>query len=121
MVKTFGLTHISLAVMDTERSLHFYQRVFGVEVTYRDPGIIQATTPGCHDMIVFDQTIPPTGQVGGIAHFGFRLISPGDIDLAVAKVDRAGGTILRRGEFSPGYTFAYVQDPDGYEIEIWYE
>jgi len=27
----------------------------------------------------------------------------------------------RQGEFSPGFPFAYVADPDGYEIEIWYE
>ena len=121
MVKTFGLTHISPAVRDMERSLRFYQQVFGVEVTYRDTGTIQVTTPGCHDVIVFDQTISLPSQAGGITHFGFRLISPGDIDSAVAEVESAGGKILRRGEFSPGYPFAYAQDPDGYEIEIWYE
>jgi hypothetical protein len=29
--------------------------------------------------------------------------------------------VLRRGEFAPGLPFAYVHDPDGYEIEIWFE
>jgi hypothetical protein len=33
----------------------------------------------------------------------------------------AGGKLLRRGEFSPGYPNAYIADPDGYELEIWYE
>jgi hypothetical protein len=33
----------------------------------------------------------------------------------------AGGKLLRRGEFSPGFPFAYVSDPDDYEIEIWFE
>jgi len=28
---------------------------------------------------------------------------------------------VRRGEFRPGLPYAYVLDPDGYEIEIWYE
>jgi catechol 2,3-dioxygenase-like lactoylglutathione lyase family enzyme len=121
MVRTFGLTHISLAVEDAERSLRFYHRVFGVEASYRDSGTIQAATPGCHDVIVFDQTATQPGKPGGVGHFGFRLIAPGDIDLAVAEVERAGGKILRRGEFSPGYPYAYVEDPDGYEIEIWYE
>ncbi len=41
---------------------------------------------------------------------------PGEHD-----VERAGGMLLRRGEFAPGYSYAYVADPDGYEIEIWYE
>jgi predicted enzyme related to lactoylglutathione lyase len=39
-------------------------------------------------------------------------ISPGDIDAAVDEVERAGGKLLRRGEFSPGYPYAYVADPD---------
>lgn len=30
MVKTHGLTHISLTVRDPERSLRFYREVFGV-------------------------------------------------------------------------------------------
>jgi catechol 2,3-dioxygenase-like lactoylglutathione lyase family enzyme len=34
---------------------------------------------------------------------------------------RGGGTLLRRGQFAPGFPFAYVADPDGYEIEIWFE
>jgi hypothetical protein len=29
--------------------------------------------------------------------------------------------MMRRGEFAPGFPFAYVADPDGYEIEIWFE
>ena len=47
--------------------------------------------------------------------------SPADIDFAIREVERAGGRLLRRGEFSPGFPFAYVSDPDGYEIEIWFE
>ena len=57
----------------------------------------------------------------GLTHFGFRLVDASDIDLAVREVERAGGTLLRRGEFSPGFPYAYVADPDGYEIEIWFE
>ncbi len=39
----------------------------------------------------------------------------------IAEVERAGGRLLRRGEFAPGLPYAYVADPDGYEIEIWFE
>jgi catechol 2,3-dioxygenase-like lactoylglutathione lyase family enzyme len=65
-------------------------------------------------MIVFDQNAAHPGQAGGVTHFGFRLLSAADID-------RAGGKILRRGEFSPGIPHVYVTDPDGYQIEIWFE
>ncbi len=63
----------------------------------------------------------PAGLKGGVAHFGFRLVDAADIDRAIAEVERAGGRLLRRGEFAPGLPYAYVADPDGYEIEIWFE
>jgi len=121
MVKTHGLTHISLAVRDPARSLQFYASVFGVREYYRDENQIQVQGPGAHDVIAFERAESVAGKVGGISHFGFRLTTASDIDLAVAEVERAGGRILRRGEFSPGFPFAYVADPDGYEIEIWFE
>jgi hypothetical protein len=43
-----------------------------------------------------------SGRSAGIAHFGFRLIDPGDIDEAVAAIQQAGGTVLSRGELVPG-------------------
>jgi catechol 2,3-dioxygenase-like lactoylglutathione lyase family enzyme len=75
MIRTRGLTHISLAVRDIERSAAFYGHVFGAR----------------------------------------------DIDRAVAEVERAGGKLLRRGEFRLGMPYAVVADPDGCEVEICYE
>lgn len=121
LIKTHRLTHISLAVRDPERSLRFYETVFGVHEYYRDDNSIQVQGPGSHDVIAFEKDLTKAGITGGIAHFGFRLTDPADIKAAVREVKRAGGKILRRGEFSPGFPFAYVADPDGYEIEIWYE
>jgi catechol 2,3-dioxygenase-like lactoylglutathione lyase family enzyme len=121
MVRTYGLTHINLAVRDAKQSLHFYRQVFGVEEYGRGSGLVHARTPDCHDVITFDEHAPDAGESRGIVHFGFRLVSAGDIDAAVDQAERAGGKLLRRGEFSPGYPYAYVADPDGYEVEIWYE
>jgi catechol 2,3-dioxygenase-like lactoylglutathione lyase family enzyme len=121
MVETHGLTHLSLAVRDLERSLEFYSAVFGVREYYRDDGQIQVQGPGPHDVIAFEKAEATAGVIGGITHFGFRLRRPSDIDLAVSEVERAGGELLRRGEFAPGFPFAYVSDPDGYEIELWFE
>jgi catechol 2,3-dioxygenase-like lactoylglutathione lyase family enzyme len=121
MIKTHGLTHLSLAVADPDRSLRFYQQVFGVREYYRDETSIQVQGPGPKDVIAFEKDAAKAGSTGGIGHFGFRLIDPADIDAAVMEVERAGGRLLRRGEFSPGFPYAYVTDPDGYEIEIWFE
>ncbi|MCU1263431.1 MAG: lactoylglutathione lyase [Bryobacterales bacterium] len=125
MVRTYGLTHINLLVRDVERSLHFYGEVFGVTEYARGDGLVHCKTPGAHDVITFCEergvAEQVAGHAAGIAHFGFRLVSPDDIDAAVVAATGAGGTLLRRGEFSPGFPYAYVADPDGYEVEIWYE
>ncbi len=121
MVETYGLTHISLAVAEPQRSLEFYTRVFGVKEYFRDEQQIQVQGPGPHDVLAFERNAPKAGVRAGIDHFGFRLKQAGDIDRAVDEVLKAGGKLLRRGEFAPGFPFAYVADPDGYEIEIWFE
>jgi catechol 2,3-dioxygenase-like lactoylglutathione lyase family enzyme len=87
-------------------------------VTHR---AFRCRAPGPHDVLAFERAKEGAGKPGGISHFGFRLVDAADIDAAVAEVERAGGKLLRRGEFSPGQPYAYVHDPDGHEIEIWYE
>jgi catechol 2,3-dioxygenase-like lactoylglutathione lyase family enzyme len=120
-VRTHGLTHIALAVKDPQRSLEFYRRVFGVEEYYRDTTTIQVRGPGPHDVLAFERAPASAGAAGGIIHFGFRLTRPDDIGAAVDAVEAAGGSVTSQGEFAPGVPYAFVRDPDGYEIEIWYE
>ena len=120
-IKTFGLTHISLRVTDTERSLQFYQKVFGVQVMYRQDALLQVQTPGSNDIIVFEKGDSQKGNGGGIKHFGFRLQSPIDIQLAAEAITNAGGIIEELGEFVPGEPYIFFWDPDGYEVEVWYE
>jgi catechol 2,3-dioxygenase-like lactoylglutathione lyase family enzyme len=120
-IPTLGLSHVSLAVRDPQRSLDFYARAFGVREYYRDEAQVQVLGPGPHDVLAFVREPANAGKAGGIGHFGFRLARPDDIEAVVAGALAAGGTLLRRGEFAPGLPFAYVADPDGYEIELWFE
>lgn len=120
--KTYGLTHLAIAVNDIDRTMKFYQCVFDMQIMYHENGFIQLTTPGCNDILVFEEKKDrPIGQTGGIAHFGFRLKKPTDIDEIIDKVIIAGGTIIEKGEFVPGSPYVFFKDPDGYEIEVWYE
>jgi catechol 2,3-dioxygenase-like lactoylglutathione lyase family enzyme len=121
MIETHGLTHISLAVEDPERALRFYADAFGFREYFRDATSIQARRDGGWEVIAFERDAARAGQGGGVSHFGFRLVRASDIDVAVEIAIEAGGTLLRRGEFALGFPFAYVSDPDGYEIEIWFE
>src|SRR5256886_7972470 len=119
MVQTYGLTHISLAVRDLGRALRFYEQVFGLREYGRGDGLVHTQASGRHDIITFAEDPATAGLSGGVAHFGFRLVDPEDIDRAISEVECAGGRLLRRGKFAPGLPYAYVTDPDGYGIEIW--
>ena len=120
-VRTHGLSHVALAVKDPERSLAFYEQVFGVEAYFRDEDEIQVKGPGAHDVLAFTRDDAFLGREGAIRHIGFRLVDPADIDAAVEVALSAGGRLHRRGDFAPGCPYAFVYDPDGIEIEIWYE
>ena len=121
MIKTFGLTHLALTVSDLERSFQFYHDVFGMLAVYREKNLLQAQTPGARDILVLEEGTENVGKSGGIKHFGFRLADARDIDRAAAAIERAGGKIVRRGEFCPGEPYVFFTDPDGYEVEVWYE
>jgi catechol 2,3-dioxygenase-like lactoylglutathione lyase family enzyme len=121
VIRTYGLTHIALGVRDVDRSALFYKQVFGSVEVYRQEGFVQLQTPGTRDVLVLEEDTKRAGRGGGIAHFGFRLIDPADIDRARTTVEAAGGTIREHGEFVPGEPYLFALDPDGYELEIWYE
>ncbi|MEM8766087.1 MAG: VOC family protein [Pseudomonadota bacterium] len=120
MIKTHGLSHLNLEVSDPDRSLRFYEALFGVEEYFRDETSIQVLGPGPHDVLAFVKS-DRAGTRGGLSHFGFRLTDPADLDDALREAEAAGAEILRSGEFEAGYPYLYILDPDGYEIEIWYE
>lgn len=119
--KTYGLTHIAIAVKDLDETLRFYQKVFEVEVMYRKVDFLQVTTPGADDIIVFEKKKADYGKTGGIAHFGFKLRKAGDIGEMAKRIKSAGGTIIDKGEFVPGEPYIFFKDPDGYDVEIFYE
>ena len=120
-IRTHGLTHIALAVRDAKRSLRFYQKLFGVVAVYEEEDFIQAQTPGSRDVLVFEEAPTKAGRRGGVSHFGFRLIQAADMDRALRAVKAAGGEILSHGKFCPGEPYLFFRDPDGYEVEVWYE
>ena len=121
MIKTRGVSHVNLAVRSLSRSAAFYQQVFGMEEIVRYSTFASLRTPGAADVLSLDENAElaeKAGDNGGITHWGFLLQAPDALDAAIAEVEGAGGKLLERGEHLPGAPFAYVQDPDGYTIEL---
>ena len=120
MIPTFGLTHVGLMVRDPEVSLRFYEALFGVREYFRDERSIQVLGPGAQDVIAFERAESASGR-GAIDHIGFRLKDPADIAIALSEVRAIGATIVSQGEFGPGSPYLNILDPDGNQIEIWFE
>ena len=119
---TYGLTHLAISVQDVSRTKKFYHDIFGMETMYDQQGFLQMTTPGCQDILVFEENKNSAiGNTGGIVHFGFRLKEAKDIDEMITRVIAAGGQIIDKGEFVKGSPYVFFKDPDGYEVEIWFE
>lgn len=122
MTLTYGLTHIALKVKDLQATKKFYCDVFDMKVMYDEESFIQLTTKGCNDILVFEKADDrDIGNAGGIIHYGFRLKDPGQIDVMKDRIVLAGGVIRDKGEFVPGSPYIFFSDPDGYEVEVWYE
>ena len=120
MVQSFGLSHISLATKDLARAALFYQQVFGMLIIERHEKSLVLQTPGTKDMLALELR-PQLYPKSNILHFGFRLKAAQDIDEAIVLAARVGGSVLKCGEFAPGCPFAYLTDPEGNKIEIWYQ
>ena len=119
-----ALDHAALHVADLDRSAAFYERVFGLERLEApgDPAVIRWLGLGngteLH-LIRYDGAVPPTTRA---VHFALRVP---DLDAVVARVRSLGvaysdwpgapSAVSVRGD---GVRQIYVQDPDGYWIEV---
>lgn len=122
MIKTRGLEHVHFIVGDAERSLRFYQQVFGAEESFRlaPKRMVFLKIPRTGSAIVLHESEDASeraGKRGGIDHVGLP-VEAADLAPAVDEVERAGGRLIERGEHAPGVPYAYVADPDGNVIEL---
>jgi catechol 2,3-dioxygenase-like lactoylglutathione lyase family enzyme len=121
MGETFGISHIAMKVSDLDRAVQFYENAFGAKQYFRGEHSAQVLGPGPTDVIAFELVPHEAGVAGGLIHFGLRLAAPSALDGLLERVLAAGGTLKERGDFGDNQPYAFVLDPEGYEIEIWYE
>ena len=121
---TVTFDHTALHVADLDRSVAFYERLFGIAEIEApgDPAVIRWLSLGGDDQLHLidygDGSVEPTKAV----HFALGV---SDFDALVARVQRLGvpysdwpgvaGAVSLRPD---GVRQIYVQDPDGYWIEV---
>jgi catechol 2,3-dioxygenase-like lactoylglutathione lyase family enzyme len=107
-----------LPVADLDRSIAFYSALLDARVLLHDERVAEIGTPGAHDVI----TLEKKDDAAPLAtHIGFRLVEPIAKDELVAAVEAAGGSVVESGEFGPGMPYVFALDPDGHQVELWFE
>jgi catechol 2,3-dioxygenase-like lactoylglutathione lyase family enzyme len=109
------LTHLNLDARDLDASCRFYGEFLGLPVIRRD-GTLRVEHPSY--LLVINAGEP---QVSGTFHFGFRVADAGDVDAWIERLrSHRVPIIVEPKEAGPVYV-ARVEDPDGYNIEIYAE
>jgi catechol-2,3-dioxygenase len=125
MIKVKGLNHAVLTVSDLERSLRFYQSVFGFKEIARTGPMAFMRAPGStnhHDLgflALGERAVRPPRNAVGLFHLAWEV--PAIEDLATAKRALVDAGALS-GESDHGATKSlYGVDPDGHEFEIMWQ
>ena len=115
--------HTRMRVNDLEKTLEFYQRVFGLEVTRRHESprgskLAFLSVPNSDEEIEIT-FFPGSGPVKvqeDLMHLAFEVESMGEFQKHLSSI----GVALSDGptKSSSGSTFAFVDAPEGYEIEV---
>ena len=105
---------MSLGVSDLAKSEQFYRNVLGLTPKPVD-GDMHIRCGDFH--IVLTET-PPAGRAK--FHFGFKVGTPGEVD-AWAERAKKYGARMDPAHDRDGGRVVYINDPDDYVIEIYYE
>ena len=110
-----GLFHVAINVTDLDRSVRFYTGMFRIDVLRQEEDLAILHTPGTEDSFVLFRATGPVAP-SGIAHFGFK-VDDHNFDLAMDHVQKNGITVVSAPVRATG-RFLYIEDPDGYVIQI---
>jgi catechol 2,3-dioxygenase-like lactoylglutathione lyase family enzyme len=115
LMKARGLRHLALKTRDLKATERFYTSLLGMKVAFRYPSMVFFRSPGGEDLLNFarvSRRFDPAA--GGLDHFGIEM----DRKRFRAVKDRlkAEGIKLagRRGQWG-----IYVNDPNGYTVEVY--
>lgn len=125
-----GLTHVALAVTDSDASADFYGRFAELSVVHRRPtddpslsGEVLWLSDGSRPFVVVLVPQPTVHHVlkGPLNHLGVGVAAPSVVDERVRMAIGEGRTATQPKQDPPpvGY-WAVIQDPDGHTLELSY-
>ena len=126
MVKPKKLGHLVLRVRDLERSEAFYTEVLGLEVTTRIPGVMvfmRAAGDSSHELALMSVGAGAPGPDAtrvGLYHFAWLMDSFEDLQALYRELQERDVRIAGIGDHGVSLG-VYIFDPDGNEIEVFYE
>jgi catechol-2,3-dioxygenase len=126
MVKPKRLGHLVLRVRDVEASARFYSDILGLEVTTSIPGrmvFMRASDESSHElalMSVGESAPGPEPDRVGLYHFAWEMESLDDLRRIYRELQQKGVNIAGIGDHGISLG-VYLFDPDGNEIEVFYE
>jgi len=110
-----GLRHLALLTRDLRGAERFYTEVLGLEEAFEHEGMIFLRTPGSSDLLNFVETTRAFDpRASGLDHFGLHL-TPARWKRVRERLKRAGVPINGRR----GRTAVYIEDPNGYTVELY--
>lgn len=120
------MIHSMIRVLDEARSVDFYRRAFGLEVadrldfeTFTLVYLSNAETGFELELTINKGRTEPYAKGDGYGHLA---VSVEDIEAEHARFTAEGWAPRKLVDFAPGgeviARFFFVQDPDGYEIEV---
>ncbi len=121
MSKIVAFNHIHLFVHDVERSVAFYKAVLGLKgpVLKDERGTVSyLRSPEGADLVTLsDYSTDKVGQMGGVDHIGFKLVSEDDLDNVIDMAEKMGGQHYESALIE-GTRTAFFTDLDGYRIQL---
>ena len=126
MVKPKQLGHLVIRVRDLEKSERFYSDILGLHVTNKRPGqmtFMSAVDSSSHELALVpvgpDAPGPEENRVG-LFHFAWEMESFDDLKELYARMKSNDVNVQRVGDHGISLG-VYFTDPDGNEIEAYYE
>ena len=120
-----GIGHVHLRVSDLERATAFYRDVLGFDVTVYRRQYAFLSAGGYHHHIALNTRYseggtPPSEGHTGLLHFAILYPDRRELARAVERLLEHGYPI-RAGENHGVSIAAYLSDPDGNGIELYYD